>query len=282
MDWFIPQPVLAGTSLQLRVLRICVLRQDELWGRDVSPRSVVFMRHWVEHCYINVPLQNISEQLRALMNMCSGRMRWQFNNRTFIVKECKLSHSVVNRNILQAKILNPHTEQNRGVLEKCCPLSSLQALWHRTGGVSVQEKEEVTSGWKCGVETLLLGGHVQTQVNDPVAVAKLVVVPMEDGVRKFTKTYNHGNVKDVLIQLMLRWNRITTLIMSEWVTPMSMNCIQLCSSHLCGPADTRQHWMPQVQTFFFSPNCVALCHTAITISLFNKPFCYLNVFCCLV
>lgn len=57
------------------------------------------------------------------------------------------------------------------------PSSSLQALWQRTGGVSVQEKEEVVSGWKCGVETLLLGGHVQTQVNNTVAVAKLIVVP---------------------------------------------------------------------------------------------------------
>lgn len=243
MDWFIPQPVLAGTSLQLRVLRICVLRQDELWGRDVSPRSVVFMRHWVEHCYINVPLQNISEQLRALMNMCSGRMRWQFNNRTFIVKECKLSHSVVNRNILQAKILNPHTEQNRGVLEKCCPLSSLQALWHRTGGVSVQEKEEVTSGWKCGVETLLLGGHVQTQVNDPVAVAKLVVVPVEK--RKLENTQNHTNYRkgytNSMIVVILCQHTIDCIWVSDIHPGLDCNfpliwvcqcCSRLCSLYI--------------------------------------------------
>jgi hypothetical protein len=53
--------------------------------------------------------------------------------------------------------------------------------------VSVQEKEEVVSGWKCGVETLLLGGHVQTQVNNTVAVAKLIVVPIEDRSLKIHK-----------------------------------------------------------------------------------------------
>lgn len=100
---------------------------------------------------------------------------------------------------------------------KMLPWSSLQALffWWWIGGMSVQEKEYVMGCGGLELEASLLGGHVQTQVNNTVAVAKLVVVPMEDGVRKFTKTYNHGNVKDVLIQLMLRWNRITTLIMSE-------------------------------------------------------------------
>lgn len=59
--------------------------------------------------------------------------------------------------------------------------------------MSVQEKEYVMGCGGLELEASLLGGHVQTQVNNTVAVAKLVVVPVEK--RKLENTQNHTNYR---------------------------------------------------------------------------------------